>query len=422
MHFLLTPVGSSGDVHPYIGLGDRLRHRGHDVTVLTAEPHRAVVEGAGLAFVPTFTTEAYNAATLNPDLWHPRRGFGKVMLLTFAGLEPTWKALEERAVPGKSFLVGHPLGFAGRSFEEKTGIPAATVHLAPSSLRSAHQVPVLPPATDVSRLPHAAKRALWYLVDRGMIDPVISPVFDRWRASHGLPPVRRYFHSWINSPRRVIAFFPEWYGPRQPDWPERLDFTSFPLWDAPGSAPVDPELERFLAAGTPPVVATPGTANRHAARFFAVVLQALTRLGRRGLFLTGFPEQLPPDLPPTILARRYAPLSAVLPRAAALIHHGGIGTAAQGLAAGVPQLVMSMAFDQPDNAARAVRLGVARWLVAERFTADRVEEALGGLLTDPGVARATAECRERVRAADGIGLACDVLEGEASRTDRRVHL
>lgn len=410
MHFLLTPVGSSGDVHPYVGLGHRLRARGHPVTVLTAEPHRPVVERAGLGFVPTFTTDQYHAATLDPDLWHPRRGFATVAGLMLLGLEPTWRALEERYVPGESFIVGHPLGFAARAFEERTGARAATLHLAPSSLRSAYRVPALPPGVDISGLPLSLKRAFWYLIDRTQIDPVMTPTLDTWRAAHGLPPVRRLFQSWLNSPRGVIGLFPDWYGPRQPDWPERFHHSSFPLWDDPAGAPADAELEAFLATGSSPVVATPGSANRHATEFFAAVAAACGRLGRRALFLTGYPEQVPAGLPETMITRRYAPLSAVLPRAAALVHHGGIGTLAQGFAAGVPQLVMPMSFDQPDNAIRATRLGVARWLSPPTFTPDRVTAVLGTLLEDTGVARAAREIRERTRSVDGLGVVCEEVE------------
>jgi rhamnosyltransferase subunit B len=413
MHFLLNPVGSGGDVHPYVGLGRRLRARGHEVTVLTAEPHRAAVERAELAFVPVFPEEDYHRATLNPDLWHPRRGFTTVVTLVLVGLEPTWRELEARYEPGHTFLVGHPLAFAARAFEEKTGIPAATIHLAPSSIRSAHQVPALPPGVDISGLPLWLKHAFWWAIDRTQLDPAITPTHDRWRASHGLPPVRRVFQSWLNSPRQVITFFPEWFGPRQPDWPERLDYASFPLWDDPAGAPVDAELDAFLAAGSPPVVATPGTANRHATPFFQAVSEALGRLGRRGLFLTGFPEQVPPGLPDTIMTRRYAPLSQVLGRSALLVHHGGIGTLAQGLAAGVPHLIMPMSFDQPDNALRLERLGVARWLPPARFTGDRVASALGRLLEDPAIAAAAAGLRDRTRSRDGLAITADLLERAA---------
>jgi len=409
--FLLTPVGSSGDVHPYVGLGRELRTRGHEVTVIAAEPHRGVVEQGGLAFVPTHTAEQFHATTLNPDLWHPRRGFKTVMEMGISAIEPTWRALGHLYQPGRTTIVGHPLSLATRSFEEKTGAPAVTLHLAPSSLRSTYRVPALPPGLDISGLPHWCKRGLWWFIDRVMIDPNFAPALNAWRAGHGLPPVRRAFKSWLNSPRLVIGMFPEWYGPRQPDWPDRFHYASFPLWDDPHGSPMDAELSAFLDGGTPPVVATPGSANRHATDFFAAAAQALVRLGRRGLFLTGYPEQLPPDLPDTILHRRYAPFSAVLPRSAALIHHGGIGTAAQAFAVGVPQLVMPMGFDQPDNAIRAEREGVARWLTPGRFTEERVAGALDALLRDAGVTRAVATCRDRLRGVNGIGMAADLLEG-----------
>ncbi|MEO8637216.1 MAG: glycosyltransferase [Gemmatimonadales bacterium] len=410
MRFLLTPVGSSGDVHPFIGIGRELRARGHEVMLFSAEPHRAVVEGSGLEFVPTASSEQYHEATLNPDLWHPRRGFETVLQMIIPVLEDSWQAIESRYVAGGTTIVGHPLGFAARSFEDKTGVPSATLHLAPSSLRSSYQVPALPPGVDISPLPRWLKRGFWTLIDRAMIDPQIAPALNRWRATHGLPPVHRVFQQWINSPRMVVGMFPAWFGARQPDWPERFHQASFPLWDDPESAAADVELTAFLDRGTPPVVVSPGSANRHAAPFFAAAADALRRLGRRGLFLTGFPEQLPAELPDTVLFRRYAPFSAVLPRAAAMIHHGGIGTAAQCFAAGVPQLMMPMAFDQPDNALRATRLGAARWLSPAQFTVSRVTATLGAMLDSADVRRAAAACRDRLQGVSGIGMVCDRLE------------
>ena len=418
MRFLLTPVGSSGDVHPYVGIGRELLARGHEVTLLSPEPHRQVVEQSGIDFAPTASAEQYHEATLNPDLWHPSRGFKTVLKLVIPMLEPTRRELEARYQPGRTMIVGHPLAFAARTFEEQTGAPSVTIHLAPSSLRSAYKVPALPPGTDISGLPLWLKRALWALIDRAAIDPQITPALNQWRETLGLPPVHRVFKDWVNSPQLVIGLFPEWFGARQPDWPVRFHHTSFPLWDDPGGAPLDAELSAFLESGTAPVVVFPGSANRHATPFFAAAAEALKQLGRRGLFLTGFVEQLPPDLPATILHRTYAPFSAVLPRSAALVHHGGIGTMAQGFAAGIPQLIMPMAFDQPDNAIRATELGVARWLRPTHFTAERVTAALRELLDDPAVARAAAGCRGRLQGLNGVGMTCDVLEEAGGREGR----
>ena len=104
------------------------------------------------------------------------------------------------------------------------------------------------------------------------------------------------------------------------------------------------------------------------------------------------------------------PLSAVLPRAAALVHHGGIGTLAQGLAAGVPQLTMPMAFDQPDNATRLARMGVGAWVRPEQFTPDRVADALRRLLEDDATARACRRWAQALEPRDATERTCDLLE------------
>ena len=369
-----------------------------------------MVEKSGVEFVSTVSTESYNEATHNPDLWHPRKGVETVLRMIVPSLESSRKALEDWYLPGQTMIVGHPLAFAARTFEEQQKVPSATIHLAPSSIRSVHKVPALPPGTDISGWPLWLKQALWYAVDKAGLDPAIVPELNRWRASLGLPPVERVFKSWLNSPGMVIGLFPEWFGPRQPDWPEQYHSASFPLWDDPAGSPIDPELSAFIDAGSPPVVVSPGSANRHAQPFFAAATEALRRLGRRGIFLTGYPEQLPSPLPGTIVYRKYAPFSTVLPRSALLIHHGGIGTLAQALSSGVPHLIMPMAFDQPDNALRAAALGVARWLEPKKFTADNVTRELDELLGSSTVAVKVKECRERLRGRSGIALACDLLE------------
>jgi UDP:flavonoid glycosyltransferase YjiC (YdhE family) len=157
------------------------------------------------------------------------------------------------------------------------------------------------------------------------------------------------------------------------------------------------------------VLFTPGSANQAATRFFRAAIDATQRLGRRALLLTRYTGHLP-KLPPTAHHQSFVPLSDVLPRCAALVSHGGIGTLAQGLAAGVPQLTMPMGFDQPDNATRLERLGVGRWVVPSKFDGDHVAGALGGLLGD---ARTATNCRQwsdRIRSRNAIEETCDLLE------------
>jgi UDP:flavonoid glycosyltransferase YjiC (YdhE family) len=175
-------------------------------------------------------------------------------------------------------------------------------------------------------------------------------------------------------------------------------------------------LEEFLASGSPPIVFTPGSANVHARPFFQAAAEACARLGRRGVLLTRFPEQIPSVLPEGVRHFAYAPFSRLLPRAAALVHHGGIGTAAQGMAAAVPQLVMPLSHDQHDNAARMVRLGVARTLPPTRFRTPAVAAALGHLLDSSAVAASCRSVAERFPDdVHSMERACEAIETFARR-------
>jgi len=409
-HFILTPVGSAGDVHPYIGIGRELRRRGHDVTLLTGEPFRAAAGRAGLRFVSGWPAEDYEATTRHPDLWHPVRGLRLVLSAVADMLRQTYATLSQLYQPGRTILVGHTLSFATRTFEEKRGAPAATIHIAPGIIRSSYLGPAIGVGRNMASAPRWFRRAFWRLADRLVFDPMIVPALNAWRSELGLPPVNRVFDSWLHSPQRTIGIFPDWFGPPQPDWPPQVRLTGFPLFDEADDHPLDPQLEEFLAAGEPPIVFTPGTANRQAPAFFEAAVGAASTLGRRALLLTRFPEQLLDDLPATVKHVPYAPFSRTLPRCAALVHHGGAGTCAQGLAAGIPQLTMPMAFDQPDNAMRLHRLRVGTCLSPRKFTAKRVARALSSLLESRETASACRQYAERTRSVDAVALTCDLLE------------
>ena len=409
-HFLLTPVGSSGDVHPFVGIGRALRARGHDVTLVTAEPFRRISERAGLRFVGTQSEEDFDRLTKHPDLWHSRRGLTLVLQTAASAIRAHYRMIADAYEPGRTVLVGHALSFATRVFEEVHGAPAATLHLAPSIFRSDYQQPAPFPGIDPSGLPVWVKRTMWWLVDRWLIDPNLVPELNRWRRELGLEPVSRVFKEWLHSPRRVIGLFPEWFAPIQPDWPPQLRLTGFPLYDEPDEHVLSPGLQAFLDRGSPPVLFTPGSANRAASQFFAAALNAARRLSCRALFLTQYPEQLPAALGSDAWHEPYVPFSHVLRRCAAIVHHAGIGTCAQGLAAGVPQLTMPLGFDQPDNTTRLWRLGVARWVRPHVFKDERLAAGLASLLGDSRVAARCAHWADAMHRRDPLAETCAALE------------
>jgi rhamnosyltransferase subunit B len=409
-HFLLTPIGSSGDVHPFIGIGRALRRRGHDITMITAEPFRGLAERGGFRFVPSASQQQFDEMTRHPDLWHSRKGLIIVLEAIASHLELSYSLIEAAYEPGRTVIVAHALAFSARVFEDVHGTPAATVHLAPSIFRSNFQSPAPAPGMDTSRWPGWVKRSLFWLVDRWLIDPQIAPALNRLRRRVGLSPVSRVFNEWLHAPQRIIGLFPAWFAEVQPDWPRQLRLTGFPLYDEADAHTLSTDLERFLNAGTPPLLFTPGSANRAADAFFAAALEATRRLGRRALFLTPYPDQLPTTLDADVRHEPYVPFSQVLPRCAAIVHHGGIGTCAQALAAGIPQIAMPLGFDQPDNATRLWRLGVGRWVRPARFTGERLAQELALLLDDRRVAEHCQHWAGEIARSDSLNETCATLE------------
>ena len=410
MKIVMTPVGSAGDVHPFIGIGRALVARGHEVVIMAAAPFRAAAERGGIRFVEALSTEEYDRVSAHPDLWHPRRGPRFVLGEVARSLESAYDLIAREYEPGRTLLIGHTLSFATRTFEESHNAPAVTIHLAPTGLRSVHTIPAEDPARDLSRWPVWLKRAVWWVIDRTLIDPPIVPTLNRWRQEKGLPPVSRVFNGWLNSPQGVVALFPEWFGPRQPDWPANVQHAGFPRYDEADNVKLRPDLHEWVNAGDPPIVCTPGSAHREARDFFAAAADAARIVNRRALLLTRYGEQIPTSLPAGVRYEPYVPFSLLLPHSAALVHHGGIGTCAQGLGAGIPQLTMPMGFDQPDNTARLMRLGVAGCVLPRDFSGARVAGELKRLLNDDAVARACRKWAQRMHEGDPVAAACEAIE------------
>jgi UDP:flavonoid glycosyltransferase YjiC (YdhE family) len=169
-------------------------------------------------------------------------------------------------------------------------------------------------------------------------------------------------------------------------------------------------LEAFLDAGAPPVVFTLGSAAvLDPGAFFHESIEAADRLGIRALLIAGDsqPKETPP---PNIHVTGYAPYSAVFARASAIVHQGGIGTTAQALRAGKPMIVVPYGFDQPDNAARVRRLGVAETISRRKYNSHRVVAALRRILGDASYAQRAEVIAQEVRTENGARAASDALE------------
>lgn len=385
MHFLISCVGSAGDVHPFIAIGQALARRGHAVELLTSPHFQQRIEAAGLAFTPIGSEADYQRVVQCAALWNPRRSFPVLWRELQPRLVEAHRLLVDRAQPD-TVLVGGTMAWPVRLAQETHGLPAVTVHLSPICMFSAQAPAVLPALGDLSGWPVPLVRWIQASVERGFIDRVVARGFDEIRRGLGLAPVRRLMSQWVNSPQRVVCAWPDWFAPPQADWPAQALTSGFPRWPATQHA-LDAALVDFLATGPAPIGFTPGSAMAHGRDFFARAVATCTALKRRAVLITPYADQLPNPLPPHAHAVSYQPFDLLLPRLAALVHHGGIGTTAQALAAGVPQGVVPFAHDQFDNAARLVRCGVGLRLATPGSLRSWIP-AVDRLLNDAAIASA----------------------------------
>jgi UDP:flavonoid glycosyltransferase YjiC (YdhE family) len=412
---ILVPVGTSGDVLPFIAIGVALKSRGHRVVMVASGAHRRTVEAAGLQLIESIGAEADAAALGHPNFWRPTRGIRRISeRVVVPSLRPQIAAIESLYEAGSTVVVGSTLALGARIACEKLHAPFVSVHLAPAAIRSLDATPHIANIRHFPQLPRSTKRLLYWYFDRFIADEVLGRGLNQVRAELGLAPVRRPLHDWLHSPMRVIGLFPSWFASPATDWPPQVRLTGFPLYDGTGPHNLPPDLERFLEQGEPPVVLTAGTGMRHGEHFFRAAVKACTALAMRGVLISTSAEQLPAQMPPSIKAFSYAPFGVLLPRVKAIVHHGGIGTSAQALRAGIAQVVIPLAYDQTDNAARLERLGVAAVVTRREPSGSQLANALRRLFARPNLAEKLAAAARRFERDDAVENTCSLIEQAAA--------
>jgi rhamnosyltransferase subunit B len=405
---VLITIGSAGDLFPFLRIGTCLRNLGHRVSVVAPWLHQPYVEQAGLAF---HGLDIDTAVLDDPDLWHAIRGFCVVWRATRPAMAQV-QALVAPLLGERSLLIAHPLALPEADLIRAAhpGVTVVAGMLAPQNLPTVHDPLMVGPHRMPAWVPHSVRRLMWRGVDKFVLNPVALPGINAARKANGLAPVAGLLQHLATAPDLTMLLFPAWFAPPQPDWPQPLLQADFALYDPnPASAPLSAALQAFLEAGPAPLVFTHGTGNRQASAYFAAARDAAVQLHRRAIFLTPHAEQVPANLPPEILWQDYVPLRALLPHAAAVMHHGGIGTTAEALRAGTPQLIIPLSHDQFDNAERVKALGVGARLDATRVTARRLDAALGELLAAPGLAGRCRHVSNRFDNGATFDAACAAL-------------
>lgn len=418
MNVLITSIGSAGDINPFIAIGRALRRRGHRVRVLVNPYFREQVAAADLEFLPLGTEAQFRRLVDLPCVRRPRKGSPQLWREhTLPNVPPLLDAIEAQARDDPPDVVlYHPLSLGALWICRRYEIPTAVAALSPLAWMSRRDGSVHS-RTFVNRTAPGwlVRGYLW--VVRMYLRWMIDRDLNRIRRQRDLPPMRDiFFDSILNADAGLGMWSPVFRGPA-PDDPPNARICGFQWFDHGHQvSQTDDELTRFLETGAPPIVFTMGTTVVTAAGgFYEHAAEACRRLGRRGLLLTGSAENAPKRLPPGVRAFPYAPFSLVLPRACATVHHGGVGTTGQALRSGKPTVVIPVAYDQFDNAARLKRLGVSETLLTSRVTPKSLAAALQRVLQSPAITRRAEELASKLVGEDGAAVAAEELERLVAR-------
>jgi rhamnosyltransferase subunit B len=424
LRIVFSTIGTFGDINPLIAIALELKRRGHVPVMAIPAVFKPKILPLGLEFREVRPDIDPTNSALVEMIYDVKKGTERGLRdFLFPVLRQTYDDLLDAATKPEraDLLVLGELNYAGPLVAETTGIPWASYVLAPFSFFSAMDPPVLPPYPRLARADKAVPgfgriiRRVARFVTRKWPEPIYE-----LRRELGLTRGPNPIFEAKNSPHLVLALFSRVLGTEQKDWPENTKITGFCYYDAVGGNPaLPPHLEEFLAAGSPPVVFTLGSAAVLAAgNFYEVSAKAAIQLGVRAVLLIGTDPRNRPQqvLPDSICVAEYAPYSGLLPRAALAVHQGGVGTTAQCLRAGKPMIIMPYSHDQPDNARRVRRLKVARVIQRKNYTPNRVARIVAAMLANPAYSERAADVGQRLAQEDGVRSASDELEALYRRT------
>ncbi len=397
MRAILVTIGSLGDLHPFIAIGHALRARGVDVVLAVPHDHVAKVRAAGLSAAAILPAFAEICAALGIDQSEAAHRVatqpGFVLdAVIMPALSASTAALDDLA-DDADVIVGSLFALAAGIVAEKRGLPLVAINLQPMALLSAYDPP------DTRMLAQAPAGALgrgWNRIMLGAGRAAIRMRYNRQvnrvRRAHGLRSIAATpLFDPVPAQRAMLCCYSPLLATVQPDAPPGTEAIGFPLFDSEdgGPATLHPDLASFLDRGAPPIVFTLGSFMVHApGDFYAQAAFAARAIGRRAVLLTGGGEGCRDD--GDLLMIGYAPHSRLFRRAAAVVHHGGVGTTGQAMHAGIAQLVVPFFGDQFDNAARIVRLGLGLRIRPAAFRRQAAIDALTRLLDDPEIAARAA--------------------------------
>ncbi len=414
MKITVFAAGSRGDIQPCIVLSRGLQQAGYRVRLAAPEDFAGFIQAHGVDHYPLRGDVQQIMASDTGRKFMETGGANpiKSILAVRKMIAPIVMSMAEDAFAAcrdaEALICLGVFNSFGQSIAEALSIPIITVEPTP-----------LLPTRDFPAASWPIQRDLggWhnYLSGMAMLQVVglwYRPFVNAFRRRLGLPAcsaVRSYRA--LRSTPMLGAYSPRII-PHPADWPESVHVTGYFFLDTQAGWQPSPELQAFLEAGDPPVYVGFGSmSGRNPEQLASLMLEALAQSGQRGLLLTGWGGLHTERVPDNVFVVDSAPHSWLFPRMAAVVHHGGAGTTAEGLRAGVPSVIVPFVLDQPFWGARVKALGLGPDPIPHKsLTADRLARAIRSAVTDSGMKQRAKSYGVALRAEDGPGNAVQIIQ------------
>lgn len=407
-NFLIYALGTSGDIDPMVALGVELKQRGHSVVYLSNDYFESTIVGAGLDFYSVGTREQYYQGN-SPKAWQSRDDSDNLQFYHAPAFEPSF--LYVKNIPQETrpvlLALGEQNGAVAAALQR--GIPFIRIILTPNIIFSA----ISPPAPRCWKIPKDYPPFLSRLLIRLYRKKNFMRLYETPAAQEYLATRKRLkcpLTFYRKSPACLqIGLFPEWFAMRPADWPADLQLTGFPLQNRVNincRAEIDSIISRLGA----PIVFTAGTGVTDVTALFSEGRKICEMLRVPGLFVGGVIGKEVLEGSALCAHMDYIDFGYALPKSLAIIHHGGIGTTAQAIKAGIPQLIRPVKYDQPDNANRLHKLEIGSFVLPQHFTAETVAPILVALVHHAKQSHALRAYSEELKNSNAIYETCNLIE------------
>ena len=401
--------GTWGDILPFAFVLKELKGRGHEATLFTNAFYETFAHTHDIPFASTTSAASRTEFLSNPDLWHPTRGIAFLGKATDEMFEESYPILEEN-LKDMDAIISHSFTYAAKTLAEKYNIPYIALYTAPMQVRSLHRFPVFYGGKNPNTLPWFIRKIFYPIGDRFFLDPYFGKKVNKKRKELGLAPASSFVH-WGTSDFLTIGLWPSWYAQPEIDQPF-LKTTTFPQIEF--NTHDDPELIDWIQRGAQPTVVTLGSGYLFT-ESLKVTLEEISRShGERFILIAPHEER---DMAnDTVAVIHNTHLSSVLARSKLLINHGGAGTLAQGVHAGIPQLIIPQGHDQHDNAFRIQEHNLGDVLWSQHPTAEELYIKMQSVLSSTLIHEQCIKAKNQLEeGTDACVRAADLIEEKLHR-------